>query len=259
MNLTPLRRSYIDPLSIAYHRAGSGPSLLLLHGFGYSADTWREVIPDLAAHFEVVAVDLPGFGLSAEPAEPTPQGVSGRLLDGIQALGLRDLLAVGHSYGAHVALRLALAAPDRVRGVVATSVTGIGPQAPWLRPEYVQVLRAHQETLSRSFGTLRGWINHDPASPVPRPILQRNLSALGEACFRPDQNLFDDLKRISTPTLFLWGQEDRQADVAWGEAAVREMPDARLRTWPACGHLAYVERRRAWLQEVIVFGIEGFE
>ena len=53
--------------SLAYTRSGSGAPLVLLHGIGLSRRSWNPVIPTLAQHFDVIAVDLPGFGESAQP------------------------------------------------------------------------------------------------------------------------------------------------------------------------------------------------
>ena len=71
---------------IVYRTAGSGPPLLLLHGITSSAATWKDVIPQLAAHYTVIAPDLLGHGQSAKPL--------GDYSLGAYASGVRDLLAV---------------------------------------------------------------------------------------------------------------------------------------------------------------------
>jgi magnesium chelatase accessory protein len=99
---------------------GSGPTLLLLHGAGAATHSWRDLAPLLAADFTVVAPDLPGHGFTDTP---TGQGLSlegmarsvARLMD---ALNVRPAMAVGHSAGAAIALRLRLDSRIGESGVV---------------------------------------------------------------------------------------------------------------------------------------------
>src|SRR5882757_7753144 len=101
-------------MPLAYTRRGTGRPLLLLHGIGLSRNSWQPVLPDLAEHFDVLAVDLPGFG--ASPA--LPDGVApspARLADAVAGL-LRELdieqpHVVGNSLGGWVALELAQVCP----------------------------------------------------------------------------------------------------------------------------------------------------
>jgi magnesium chelatase accessory protein len=90
---------------------GSGPAILLIHGTGAATHSWRDLAPKLARHFTVIAPDLPGHGFTAEP--PNRQGyslpgVASGLTALLRELDLRPVLAVGHSAGAAVAIRMAL-------------------------------------------------------------------------------------------------------------------------------------------------------
>ena len=102
-------------------RRGRGPGLLLLHGTGASAHSWRALVPRLAERFDVLAPDLPGHGFSGLPAAPglTLPGMAAALADLLHRLQLRPDLIVGHSAGVAIALRLCLdglAAPRAVLG-----------------------------------------------------------------------------------------------------------------------------------------------
>jgi pimeloyl-ACP methyl ester carboxylesterase len=100
--------------SLAFTRTGSGPTLVLLHALGLSRSAWDPVVPALAERFDVVAVDLPGFGASpplppTTPASPEALAAAvGALLD---ELGLTAPHVVGNSLGGGVALELAAARP----------------------------------------------------------------------------------------------------------------------------------------------------
>jgi len=109
------------------HRVGAGEPLVLLHGLGESHIGWRPVIDALSQEYDVIAVDLPGFGRSpALPAAVSPTAVNlaaavNRTLD---ALGVGAYHVAGYSLGARVAIHLADS--DRVRSVIAIAPDGLG-------------------------------------------------------------------------------------------------------------------------------------
>jgi haloacetate dehalogenase len=105
---------------LAFVQGGTGPGLLLLHGFPQTRAAWHRLAPQLARHFAVVIPDLPGYGDSVGP-EPDPRhaGYSKRTTAGImlglmRALGYEQFAVAGHDRGARVAYRLALDHPARI-------------------------------------------------------------------------------------------------------------------------------------------------
>ena len=109
------------------HRAGSGAPLVLLHGLGESHVGWRPVIAELAFHFDVIAVDLPGFGRSpALPASvaPTAENIAAAVERTLDAVGVKDYHVAGYSLGARIAIQLAKS--NRVRSVIAIAPDGLG-------------------------------------------------------------------------------------------------------------------------------------
>lgn len=116
---------------IHHVRGGSGPPLVLLHGFPQCWYEWRHVMPRLAERFTVVAVDLPGVGGSA----PSPTGYAAQDLAGavhrlVEALDLGPVHLVGHDVGGCVAYAYARAYPGDTRSVAVLEVPipGIGPE-----------------------------------------------------------------------------------------------------------------------------------
>src|SRR4029450_12523410 len=116
------RRS-IGEASYVVSLAGSGPSLLLLHGFPQTRACWHRIAPGLATSHRVVAPDLRGYGASeAPPGGPRGEGYTKRemaaeLVALMTDLGHERFAVVGHDRGARVAYRLALDHPDRVARV----------------------------------------------------------------------------------------------------------------------------------------------
>ncbi len=109
------------------HRVGAGEPLVLLHGLGESHIGWRPVIDALSEHYDVIAVDLPGFGRSPSlPAavSPTAVNLAAAVNSTLDALGIGAYHVAGHSLGARVAIQLADS--DRVRSLIAIAPDGLG-------------------------------------------------------------------------------------------------------------------------------------
>src|SRR5262245_21991865 len=107
---------------LVVRRYGAGRPVLLIHGSTLDHRMWAPQLA-LADRFELIAYDMRGFGRSPAPAGPfTHHGDAAALLD---ELGLSNVIAIGHSIGAHTALELALARPDRVTGFVSVCMSGL--------------------------------------------------------------------------------------------------------------------------------------
>ena len=109
---------------------GSGPPLLLLHGTGAATHSWRDLMPMLAQDFTVIAPDLPGHGFTETPGGDglSLRGMARELAALLGALGLQPALAVGHSAGAAIAIRMRL--DGRLDGRLGGS-GGRGRQPQW--------------------------------------------------------------------------------------------------------------------------------
>jgi pimeloyl-ACP methyl ester carboxylesterase len=133
-------------------RAGEGTPLVLLHALGLSRRTWDPVIPELSAHFDVIAVDLPGFGDSLplpDNTEPTPAALAAAVAGLLDELGVTEPGVVGNSLGGWVALELA-----RIRPVA--SLTLLSPAGLWRSrtPRYALASLRVSRGLARHAGGL---------------------------------------------------------------------------------------------------------
>ena len=140
----------------AFIHAGSGPSLILLHGLGTSSETWGATIKALADRFTVLAPDLAGHGRSSgAPLRGSIEPLVKALDDLCAALGLETAAVVGHSLGGLVAIRFALSHPDRVTHLVLVDAGGIGEEIAWLlRLAAIPLLG------KLVFGPSRLWVRH---------------------------------------------------------------------------------------------------
>ncbi len=118
-------------MSIYVERTGTGDPLLLIHGMGSAATTWRPLTPYLRNAFEVLAVDLPGHGHT--PLDPhqamDPVSLAELVLRTLDELNIDQVHVVGNSLGGWIAMEIAAAHPDRVR-----SLTALAPAGLWLTP-----------------------------------------------------------------------------------------------------------------------------
>ena len=143
--------------SLAYTRSGSGAPLVLLHALGVSRRSWNPVIPALARHFDVIAVDLPGFGDSPATTQASPAALAEAVAGLLAELGVATPHLAGNSLGGWVALELAALRP-------AASVTLLSPAGLWKQdaPLYCRVsLRASR------------WLARHAARPLSRLVRYR--------------------------------------------------------------------------------------
>src|SRR5437867_11720803 len=129
-----LRSGEVDGLALNYLVEGRGPAVVLVHGLGGFAASWRHNIPSLAARATVYAVDLPGFGRSGKPSAAYSLAYFARALHAfLDAVGVTQVSIVGHSLGAAVAVTYALTRPARVERLALLSgcVPGLGWRPGW--------------------------------------------------------------------------------------------------------------------------------
>ncbi len=140
--MTPLRAlehhtAQLNGIKQHYVKAGTGPAVLLLHGWPQTWYEWRHVIELLADDFTVVAPDLRGFGYTSKPATGYDAAtVAADLAALCEHLGLKDMTVVGHDWGAVFGYVYAATAPDRVSalGIVEMALPGVGVMEPAMSP-----------------------------------------------------------------------------------------------------------------------------
>jgi len=211
--------------------------VVLLHAGIGDSRLWARQVPALAPHFEVVAPDLPGFGETPEPDEP---------------FSLVDLVAahlpaalVGNSFGGMVALRTALAHPDRVSKLVL-----VAPAFPgWDFGEQIQAYWAAEEAAvargdlaAATEVNLEFWVAPEHRDEV-RPQQLRALE-LQTAHEEPEVRWpqLAPLSSLTVPTLVVIGERDVDDFRAIAAHVAGELPDADLAVVPGAGHLVGLDR-----------------
>jgi magnesium chelatase accessory protein len=250
---------------------GRGPLVLLLHGAGASTHSWRDLMPALARHCRVLAIDLPGQGFSrlGSPARAGLQAMTEDLAALCAQNDWQPRALIGHSAGAALALALAprLRSRPAVVGLNAALGHFDGPAA-WLFPLLARLLSVNPLT-ARLF-TLGG-----PNPERARRLIAGTGSEIDETGLRCYARLMADrahvdatlqmmsrwridpllaqLPRIETPVLLVASAGDRAVPPAVSERAAARLPQARLQRLDRLGHLCHEEAPERLAQEIIGF------
>jgi pimeloyl-ACP methyl ester carboxylesterase len=271
-----LRGGAVDGLSLHYVVEGRGPAVVLLHGLGGFAQSWRHTIDALATRATVFAVDLPGFGRSAKPRTAYGLGYFARALHGfLDAMGVGQASLVGHSLGGAVAVTYALTHPSRVERValVAALVPGFTFRMSWAYrivalpvvgealalcarapmykaavarcfhvpcPDHVEYLIEHDYRIRTGVEAKAAWLataRHIRADLVDRRADYRRAIAT-----------------LDLPVLLVHGRQDRAVSPHHVAEAAAGLPRADLRWVDGCGHFPHLEHApvvNGWLAEFV--------
>ncbi len=247
-------------LRVRYVRVGSGPTVVLIHGIASSIYSWKDVLPALARDHEVVALDLPGFGGSDQPAELNAAIYPRIVLGLMDRLGVERASLVGHSLGGAVAVLVAGDAQGRVERLALIDAAGFN-LAPSERPVLLRLAAALPAGLLERLPTrpllLRIGLRqvfHDPAlvtperfdeylAPLQRPGAMTAIrSLLVSGGFAPVDDFARLAAQIRVPTLVVWGAEDRWVAPSHADLFAATIPGARKVVLPNCGHMPQEEK-----------------
>jgi pimeloyl-ACP methyl ester carboxylesterase len=248
----------IDGARIRYLDVGSGPAVVMIHGFASSLETWLDIVPELSKTHRVLALDLKGFGWSDRPpGDYSPKAEAQIVLHFLDARGIDKAAIVAHSWGASVALAAVLEAPDRI--------TQLAIYDAFVYEEQLNLF-FHLARIEGIGEILFGlYYKERPAEKLsiafhdPKFISQPLMDAVELALERPGTTAaalaavrgqrFSEMevryKTIATPALLLWGREDRVTPLAIGERLQKDLLHADLVVYPSCGHLPMIEAKNA--------------
>ena len=216
---------HADSRRVRVARLGSGPPVVLLHGYPENLQIWCELVPRLAARFSVVAFDWPGMGESDEwKGGASPTHMAERLIRLMDAWGIDGATLVGSDMGAQPALVAAARWPDRVRRLcVMNSLVWWDEETSW---EIAVLRRIGWNRMLLRHLPRAVWVRAERTFLPPGVRMSRELRADLWRCFRRPsvrryiarmcaayqgslRRLPDEFGRIRCPTLVLWGERDR--------------------------------------------------
>ncbi|HYR96995.1 MAG TPA: alpha/beta fold hydrolase [Candidatus Binatus sp.] len=259
------REITVDGIRIHFAEAGEGPALVLLHGLSATHANWEFTIPAFADRWRVIAPDLPGHGRSAKPDAPyTIDFHAGMIRSLGRELGIPEAVVVGNSLGGQIAIELALSYPTWTRALVlAAPAGGFGTSVQALRWAIGAAARPGLLRLALPWALDRSVF--DPSKPAceeRRRILAERLAHEDYPSFARAVNRSllgsiaagrQPLRRLTQPTLLVWGRHDRLVALSGSRRLLREVPHARLAVLESCGHLPMLEQAQRFNRAVADF------
>ncbi len=260
----------VNGLKVHYRDTGerSAPVVVLLHGFGSSLHTWDEWSKVLEQTHRVVRLDLAGFGLTGQaPGQDySDQADVQRILDFLDAMGIERCILLGHSMGGRMAWNFASQYPHRVRALILMAPDGfplpgqrtgqrpydVGPVADLIKfvmpkflvrksiePAFFDAQSIGEELIQRYYDLLR-------APTVRESILQRMRQTV-------NSDPVERLKKITAPTLLLWGERDRMIPSSNSLDYEKALPNSKTVILPKASHLLQEENPEVGLKSVLDF------
>lgn len=268
-----LMKIRIDDVDIHCEAAlNEKPALVLVHGFMSSTFTFRKVLPLLTEHFSVIAIDLPGFGQSEKSVSfiYSYENYAKLVLKCMDYFQLEQVSIAGHSMGGQIALNTARLAPERISKLVLLGSSGYLNKAkkymvfstylPFFDKfvyYYIKkrgVKQALENVLFDSSNVTKDLI-HEFGKPLKDKKMYKSLARLLR--YREGDLSSDQLQLIETPSLLMWGEEDRVVRLHVGKKLLRDLPNAELITLQQAGHLITEERPQEVFERMFAFLMQG--
>lgn len=233
-------------------------SLLLLHGLGGSLERWSKIIPFFSDHYRLIIPDIIGFGYSDKPHVEYSVDFFLEFIDKfLKALGIDNLHIIGSSFGGLLALEFAIKFPNKTNKLVLLSPAGMMNRvtptlnlyiSAALYPTFYNVATAYYEMVydprTVTEDSIRDFINRMSLNNSKYAFMSTLIS------LKNNPNLKDRLK-INTPTLLIWGRNDRLMPVKYAKDF--KIPNSKLVIFDQCGHYPHVEKVDEFNETVFQF------
>jgi len=272
----------VNGFKIFYREAGDPgkPVVLLLHGFPTSSHMFRNLIPQLANDFHVIAPDLPGFGFSDAPAHDIFQysfaNVAKVMGDFVDQLGLKKFAIYIFDYGAPTGLRMALRFPERITAIISQNgnayVDGLSKDWAPVQTYWEKPTQENRDALRKlqTLDTTRWQYYHGVTNPeeriAPEAILldqtlldrpqsgEIQLDLIGD--YKTNVELYpkfqEFFRKYLPPTLAVWGKNDPFFIPPGAEAYKRDNPKAKVVFYDT-GHFALETHATEIGEEILNF------
>jgi len=261
--LVNLESRYVEVDGITFHYVtkGEGPPLILLHGFPETWYSWRKNIEELALYFQVIALDLKGYGLSDKPVgDYSLPTLSREIADLIVSLGLERPILVGHDWGGFIAWDVARNYPQLLDKLIILNAP-LHKRDPTLSPQiFLFAIPGMLEEIVRP--DCRGFLkevfsnsSYDPSTFTDRELDIYEGSFCKEEVWAAVSEYFEDLRAFSrqqwyqrlhrpieVPTLVIWAENDPRQPVSLTEGMGQIVSDLKIEFIPRCGHFLQAER-----------------
>jgi len=232
----------VEGKRLHYRKSGSGPALILMHGWGCNLTTVASIERTAALSHTVYNVDLPGFGLSDEP--DTVWGVDEytRCMEEFcHQQGIMSPVLAGHSFGGRISLLMA--SRNNVSKVVLIDAAGVKPRRSLRYYIKVYSFKAARKTVTALLPKAKaqkiidrmrarsGSSDYASSTPMMRAILSKCVN----------EDLKHVMPSIKAPTLLIWGEDDTATPLSDAKTMNKLIPESGLVSFPHCGHYSFLD------------------
>lgn len=225
-------------------QAGTNDTVVFLHGWRSNKEVWGQVVNRLISQsvnkpVSIYALDLPGFGSSPAPESAWNVGnYSNVAAEFIQKLNLNNVILVGHSFGGRVGIKLSATRPDLIKRLVLVDAAGFVMDAkkkkalglaaklakPFFKPKFMQGLRKkiYQQIGAEDY----------VATPELKETFVNTVN----------EDLTENMKRISQPTLIIWGENDKETPLSDAQKMRSLIVNSKLQILGSAGHFSFLDQ-----------------
>lgn len=237
----------VNNININYISEGQGEVVLILHGWGTNIEVYRGIINELSPHMRVVALDMPGFGKTPEPPASWCVDEYVNLVVGfINALGIKKLSLIGHSFGGRIIFKL-FALQNKgfdIEKAVLIDSAGIRPKLSLkkrIRQRYYKICKRvlsigivkwfYPDALS-ALQSRFGSADYNSATPIMRETLVKVVN----------EDLSHIIPLVCVPALLIWGENDTATPFSDAEKLQALIPDSGIVKIKGAGHYSFLEQ-----------------
>jgi len=250
--------------NIHYVEAGSGPTIILLHGLWGGLNEWAPIIEPLSRSNRVIAMDFIGFHGSDKPDTQYHNALLSQYLAGfIDAMNLTDVTLMGHAMGANTATFTAVHHPENLKALVLVDGAGYrNPDRDLAKPASEGMIRFRRVATGSSLESTRGLLERrvenkslvtDVWVEEAFALWVNSARAIGDMMIDGGDVTEEEMREIDLPTLVVWGAGDKVFSPDNAERLSADIDHAEIHVLEGSGHLPQIEQTEAFLNAVIPF------